>query len=114
MIRLFIGLFTFVTVAASPMLAFAAGVRSKTFDEVVAEKVLEKFEEGDMEGDMRVRVTPTANVCGNRGEGYQVQVLVKVVKPGANGQLVAKLVHVKTYGALESIWSGPKIVECAN
>lgn len=110
MIRLFIGLFTFVTVAASPMLAFAAGVRSKTFDEVVAEKVLEKFEEGDM----RVRVTPTANVCGNRGEGYQVQVLVKVVKPGANGQLVAKLVHVKTYGALESIWSGPKIVECAN
>lgn len=110
MTRFLVGTLTFITLATSPMLAFAAGARGQTFEEIVTERVVEKMKDGDL----RTRITPTANVCGNRGEGYQVEVLVKVVKPGPNGQLVAKLVHVKTMGAIENIFFGPKIVECVN
>ncbi len=109
MFRLALGLITFAAIASSPMPAFAAGARSQTFDEIVAEKIVDRF----AAGDMRVRVTPVANVCGNQGEGYKVDVLLKVVHVRADGQKFAQLVHVKTYGAIERIFMGPKIIECA-
>ncbi|MES2965387.1 MAG: hypothetical protein V4760_16005 [Bdellovibrionota bacterium] len=110
MTRFLVGALAFITVAASPMLAFAAGARFPTFEEEVTEKILQKFENGDM----RVRMIPVAKVCGTGGEGYQVQVLVKVTRKSAGGQLVTKLEHVKTYGAIERLVLDPKIVECVN
>lgn len=106
MFRLLFGSLTFVTVASSPMLAFAAGARSQTFEEAVHEKVVERLEAKDM----RVRVIPVSDVCG-KGEGYKVEVLIAVTKT-ENGQAVTKLVKVKTYGAQHRIWGGPKVIDC--
>ena len=107
---LFVAVVALALLTIAPKLAFAAAARGLTFEEEVAQKIIGHLQDGDM----RVRVTPVQNVCGTGREGYAVEVLAKVLRQSADGQIKTQLVHVKNYGAIETVFFSPKIVECLN
>jgi len=108
--RIFSLVLALAILAITPKIAFAAAARGLTFEEEVAQKIIGKLQNSDM----RVRVTPVQNVCGTGREGYSVEVLAKVLRQSADGQIKTQLVHVKNYGAIETVFFSPKIVECLN